>query len=284
VWGAINGLAAAGGPLLGGLLTEHVSWRAIFLVNLPVTAITIALTLAFVQASGRTPGVRPDVAGTCSFTVSAATLTYGLIRAGDDGFGAAVPLAMFGLAAVALAAFVWIERRSTHPLLDLSLFRRASFTAIMLGGTLLMISAFACLAFTSVWLQAVLGLNPVRAGLAMLPLAAASFVVSGVGARLLHNVPPRLTIGLGLLLIGAGAGLQGTLDADSAWTAIMPGLIVAGVGVGPAIPVLSSAAMAAVPHERGGMAGGAFNTFRQLGYALGMPYWGSCCGSASSTF
>jgi MFS family permease len=159
-------------------------------------------------------------------------------------------------------------------LLDLGLFRSASFTALMLGGLLLMASAFACLAFTSVWLQTVLDLGPVMAGLALLPMAATSFVASAASARLLHRVSPRLTIGIGLLLIGAGSGLQGVLDAGSAWTAIVPGLVVGGLGVGIAIPVLSSAAMAAAPHERGGMAGGAFNTFRQLGYALGVAVLG----------
>jgi EmrB/QacA subfamily drug resistance transporter len=274
VWGAVNGVAAAGGPILGGLLTEHMSWRAIFLVNPPVTAVTIALTLACVRETGRTPGVRLDVAGLCSFTICSGAVTYGLIRAGGDGFGAPVPLLMFGLAAVALAVFVAVERRARRPLLDLALFRSPSFGAIMLGGAMLMASAFACLAFTSVWLQAVLGLGPVKAGLALVPMAATSFVVSAAGARVLHRVPPRLTIGVGLLLIGAGAGLQGVLSAGSTWTAITPGLVVGGVGVGLAIPSLSSAAMTAVPHERGGMAGGALNTSRQLGYALGVAVLG----------
>jgi predicted MFS family arabinose efflux permease len=218
--------------------------------------------------------VRLDVAGLCSFTICSGAVTYGLIRAGGDGFGAPVPLLMFGLAAVALAVFVAVERRARRPLLDLALFRSPSFGAIMLGGAMLMASAFACLAFTSVWLQAVLGLGPVKAGLALVPMAATSFVVSAAGARVLHRVPPRLTIGVGLLLIGAGAGLQGVLSAGSTWTAITPGLVVGGVGVGLAIPSLSSAAMTAVPHERGGMAGGALNTSRQLGYALGVAVLG----------
>jgi EmrB/QacA subfamily drug resistance transporter len=274
VWGAVNGVAAAGGPVLGGLLTEHVSWRAIFLVNLPVTAVTIALTLVCVRETGRTPGVRPDLAGLCSFTACAGTLTYGLIRAGDDGFGATVPLVMFGLAALALLVFLVAERRVARPMLDLALFRSPSFTAIMIGGALLMASAFACLTFTSVWLQAVLGLGPVRAGLAVLPMAATSFVVSAAGARVSHRVPARLSIGVGLLLIGAGSGLQGVLSAGSTWTALVPGLVVGGFGVGLAIPALSAAAMAAAPRERGGMAGGALNTSRQLGFALGIAVLG----------
>jgi len=98
--------------------------------------------------------------------------------------------------------------------------------------------------------------------------------VSAAGARFMHRLPPRLSIGIGLLLIGTGSGLQAMLDAGSGWTAITPGLIVVGVGVGLSIPALSSAAMAAAPHERGGMAGGAINTFRQLGFALGIAVLG----------
>jgi EmrB/QacA subfamily drug resistance transporter len=274
VWGAVNGVAAAGGPILGGLLTQHVNWRSIFLVNLPVTVIAIALTLAVVGESRRARGARIDMPGMASFTACAGTLTYGLIRAGEDGFTAVTPLTMFLLAAVALAGFVVVERRSRHPLLDLGLFGNRSFVAVLVGGALLMASAFACLAFTSLWLQGVLGLGPVRAGAALIPLAGAAFVVSAVGARFLHRVPPRLSIGIGLLLIGAGSRLQAVLDAGSSSTAIILGLLVGGVGVGAAIPVLSSAAMSAVPPERGGMAGGALNTFRQLGYALGVAMLG----------
>ncbi|MEV5711779.1 MFS transporter [Actinoallomurus sp. NPDC052274] len=274
VWGAVNGLAAAGGPILGGLLTQHVNWRSIFLVNLPVTVITIVLTLAVVKESRRAGGARIDLPGMVSFTACAGTLTYGLIRAGDDGFTATMPLAMFALAAVTLAVFVVVETRTRHPLLDLGLFRNRSFVAVLVGGALLMASAFACLAFTSLWLQGALGLGPVRAGAALIPLALTSFVVSAAGARLLHGVSPRLSIGIGLLLIGIGSGLQAVLDAGSSSSAIMPGLIVGGVGVGLAIPVLSAAVMSAVPPERGGMAGGALNTFRQLGYALGIAVLG----------
>ncbi|GAA0323507.1 MFS transporter [Actinoallomurus spadix] len=274
VWGAVNGLAAAGGPILGGLLTQHVNWRSIFLVNLPVTVIAIALTLAVVGRPRPAGRARIDLPGMASFTASAGTLTYGLIRAGDDGFTAAAPLTMFALAAVTLAVFVLVETRTRHPLLDLGLFRNRSFVAVLVAGALLMASAFACLAFTSLWLQGALGLGPVRAGAALIPLALTSFVVSAAGARLLHGVPPRLSIGIGLLLVGAGSGLQAVLDAGSSATAIVPGLIVGGVGVGAAIPVLSAAVMSAVPPERGGMAGGALNTFRQLGYALGIAVLG----------
>lgn len=119
-------------------------------------------------------------------------------------------------------------------------------------------------------------MSPVGAGLVLLPLSAAGFVVAAVAGRLLHAVPPRLTIGGGLLLIGFGALLQAwMLDAGDGWTALVPGLLVTGVGVGAATPALAATAMGAVAPARAGMAGGALNTARQLGTALGIAVLGA---------
>jgi MFS family permease len=137
-------------------------------------------------------------------------------------------------------------------------------------------AAFGYLPFTTVWLQQVLGNGPVDAGLlGALPMAGASLVIGAVTGRLLQRVAPRWTVGLGLLLIAAGNLMQARLDAASTGTALIAGLIVAGVGVGAVLPSLSSAVLAEVPRERSGMAGGALNTFRQLGFALGVAVFGT---------
>jgi EmrB/QacA subfamily drug resistance transporter len=273
IWGATNGAASALGPLVGGLLTQHAGWRWIFLVNLPVSVLTIALTIA-VMPETRRPGVRIDVPGILSFTVFAGSLTYGLIRAGDDGWTAPLTVVMLVLAAVAIAVFLVIERKVAHPLLDLSLFRSASFSATITAGLILMGAAFAILAYTSVWLQGVLGLSPVAAGLALLPMAVCSLLVSALAGRALQNVSPRWTVGAGMLLVGIGAGLQSLVGAGSDALTLLPGLAVVGVGVGLAIPTLTSAAMSAAPPQLGGMVAGTLNTARQLGYALGVAVLG----------
>jgi len=146
---------------------------------------------------------------------------------------------------------------------------------VMAGALAYNLAAFAVLPYTSIWLQTVLGLSPVQGGLALLPLAATAFVVAAVGGRLLHGVQPRLTIGVGLALIGAGTLGQAVLGAGSSWPALLPGLIVAGIGTGLVSPALAGAALAAVEPERAGMAGGAVNTFRQLGYAFGVAVLGT---------
>ncbi|TDC22189.1 MFS transporter [Streptomyces sp. 8K308] len=280
VWGAVSGAASALGVLLGGVLTEYLAWPAIFLVNLPVSALTIALTWRYVPESrgGASAGVRVDWPGTVAFTLTAGTLTYGLIRGGEESWTDGLTLLSFTVAALALAMFVWVERRSAHPLLDLRLMRQPSFAALMVAGMVLTAAAFAHYAFTMLWLQDALGLSPVRAGLAVVPMAAAAFVVAGAGGRLLQRVPPWAAVSGGLLLIGVGVLAQTAISAGSSWTVLVPGLVVTGVGVGVAIPVLVSAALAAAPPERAGMASGAVNTFRQLGFALGVAVLGTIFG------
>ncbi|MEV6630444.1 DHA2 family efflux MFS transporter permease subunit [Actinoplanes sp. NPDC051470] len=274
VWGAVSGASAAAGPILGGLLTEGVNWRAIFLVNIPVAVVTVVLTWKVVPET-RNPAGRVDWAGGAAFTVAAAALTYALIAGGEHGWSGPRTVSGLAIAAVALLGFVAVERKQAHPLLDLRLFRSASFTALMIAAVVLQGAAFGPLAYVSVWLQSLLGLGPVDAGLVVLPLCVASFVVSAAVGRLLHGISPRMPVGVGLLFIGAGALLMTLVGPGSGWGALVPGLAVAGVGVGLAMPVLVSATLAAVPHERAGMAGAAVNTFRQLGMALGIAVLGT---------
>ncbi|MBB5122026.1 multidrug MFS transporter [Streptomyces eurocidicus] len=273
-WGAVSGAASAAGPVLGGLLTEHLDWRWIFFVNLPISVLAIVMTLRFVAVppARRSRGV--DLPGMAAFTVAAGAATYALIKGSDNGWGSATTLGLFGLAAVALLAFLLIEKRRREPLLDLSLFRQGSFSGLMVAAVLLSVAAFSYLAYTSLWLQSVRGMGPVTAGLTCLPMSLAAFLVASLSGRFLHGASPRWTVGPGLLLIGAGAFLQATIDADSSWTVLVPGLAVTGVGVGLATPMLASAALASVAPERGGMASGAVNTARQLGNALGIAVLG----------
>jgi EmrB/QacA subfamily drug resistance transporter len=271
VWGSVNGAAAAAGPIAGGLLTAHFGWRWIFLVNLPVSVVAVALTLLAIPESRDPRGRRVDVPGMVSFTVATASLTYTLIR---GSWGSGLTITMAAVAAAAAIAFVAIERTQCDPMLDLALLRNPSFTAIIGAGALLSAAAFAGLAYESLWLQSVLGLSAIKAGLVMIPMSLAAFVLSAAVGRRLHTSSPRLLIGGGLLVIAAGAGAQAVIRSGSSWAVIMPGLAIAGIGVGLSIASLSSTAMAAVPSSRAGMAAGAVNTFRQLGYAFGIAVLG----------
>lgn len=271
IWAAVNGAASAAGPLIGGLLTTHFGWRWIFLVNLPVSVLAVVLTVLVVRET-RNPHPRAiDLPGMVSFTVAVATLVYALIR---GSWQSGTTLGFFAVAAVAALVFVVVERRRREPMLDLSLLRNASFTTLLVTAALLPAAAWAAWAYQTMWLQSVLGLSPIQAGLVSLPASLTTFAVSVVVGRVLHTSSPRLLIGTGMLIIAAGALAQGTVRVGSSWSVVLPGLFLVGVGAGLVLGPLSAAAMAAVPGHRAGMAAGAVNTFRQLGYAIGIAVLG----------
>ncbi|MFF1548556.1 MFS transporter [Streptomyces sp. NPDC058291] len=283
MWGAVNGAAAAAGPILGGLLTEHLNWRWIFLVNLPVAAVALYIGARHLTSSATRSDRRVDLPGTIGFTLVATLLIFGLIRSGEDGWGDGLTLTLFGGSALALLLFVLVERGRRDPMLDLRLMRTPSFATLMAGAVVFSAAAFANLVFVSVWAQSVLGFSPVKAGLILMPFSGMSFVAAGLAGRFLANVAPQYPIGGGLLLIGVGSFLEMSVSGTSGWTALLAGFLVSGAGVGIASPVLASAALAAAPPDRAGMAGGAANTFRQLGFALGIPAVGTILSGVIAT-
>ncbi|MFF3271919.1 MFS transporter [Streptomyces chrestomyceticus] len=276
IWGGTSGAAAAVGPVLGGVLTQYIDWRAIFLVNLPLTAVAVWITLRSVQESHGDRTARIDWPGAGAFTLCAGALTYGLMRGGEEGWTESGTLLALAVALLSLVAFVAVERRARQPLLDLKLMRRPAFAVLMAAALLLQAAAFPYLTYVGLWVQNILGLSPVMGGVAVLPMAVASMAVGMFGGRYLHRLAPRLPIGLGLLLIGAGPLLHVLLLNDnSGWAVLVPGLLISGLGIGMSMPVLVSAALGTAPPQRAGMASGAVNTFRQLGYALGIAILGT---------
>jgi EmrB/QacA subfamily drug resistance transporter len=271
IWGAVNGAASALGPIIGGLLTVNFGWRWIFLVNLPVSVVAVALTLRVVTESRDPHPRRVDLPGMFTFTVAAAALTYALIR---GAWHSAETITLIAVAVVAVAAFIVAERRNPAPMLDLKLLRNPTFTAMLLAGALLSAAAWAGMTYQSLWFQSVLGLSAIKAGLVVLPCAACAFLVSGQVGRFLHRTSPRWMVGTGLLVIGVGALIQAVLRENSSWPVVIPGLVLVGIGAGLAMASLTSTAMSAVPWQQAGMAGGALSAFRQLGYALGIAVLG----------
>jgi EmrB/QacA subfamily drug resistance transporter len=275
VWGAVSGAGAATGPIVGGLLTEHLSWRWIFFVNLPISVVAIVLALAVLDGSRGEHQARPDPIGLISFTGFAAVLTFAFIRAGDDGWVTGSTLALIGVGLAALAVFIVAERTVAEPMLDLSLFAGRRFVGVMIVALTLPLAAYSYLAYASIWLQSVLALSPIQAGLVFLPLSLAAFTVSAGIGRKLHDTDPRWIIGIGMFFVGAGALAQAVLGAGSRWPSLLIGLFLAGIGVGLVTPTMTSAVMSSVPVHRGGMAAGALNTGRQLGFAFGIAVLGT---------
>jgi len=276
MWGAVSGASSAIGPLVGGPLTEFLSWRWIFFVNLPVTVVAIVMGVLVLRDDQARQKRRVDVAGVVVFSAAIGSLAFGMIRASEYGWNAPSCWQALGLGAALLLAFVVLERRIAEPLIELPLLRNRIFSGVLIAALLLNFAAYVSLTYSSIWMQSVLGLSPVTTGLVALPMSAASFAVSASLGRVMHRLRPGRVIGGGLLLIGVGDLLGFALvHAWASWPALLPGFLVVGLGIGLATPPLSSTGTAAVPAERGGMAGGAIYTARQVGFAFGIALLGS---------
>ena len=275
VWGAVTGLAVAVGPVVGGALTSGLSWRWIFFVNLPIGVAVVAITLTRVHESRDPTPRRPDWAGFVTFTAALSFLVFGLIKSSERGFTDALVLGCFAAATVLMAAFLAFEVTGRHPMFDLSLFRKPTFTGGSIAAFGVSASIFAMLLYLTLYLQDVLGFSALATGVRLLTASAGIFVVAGVAGRLSSHVPVRLLIGPGLIIVAAGLMLMRGLDASSAWTHLAPGLVVAGVGVGLINPPLASTAVGVVQPRQAGMASGINSTFRQVGIATGIALLGS---------
>jgi EmrB/QacA subfamily drug resistance transporter len=270
IWGATVGGAVAIGPLVGGALTDGLGWEWIFFVNVPIGIAAIALTLTKVGES-RMPDAEPvDWPGVVVFSSSLFLLVFALVRGNAEGWGS-FPIAGSLIGAVLLlCAFVAIEARSSHPMLELGLFRKPAFVGVSIVAFSLSASMFAMFLYITIYMQDILGYDPLEAGVRFLPITLVSFFAAPIAGRLLTRVPARAFFGAGLTLVGIGLLLMGGLSDDSEWTALLAGFIVAGAGIGMTNPAIASIAVGVVPDEKAGMGSGINNTFRQVGIATGI--------------
>jgi EmrB/QacA subfamily drug resistance transporter len=274
-YGATIGASFAVGPLVGGLLTSGLDWQWIFLVNLPIGLLCIWITRAFVEES-RDPRWRGiDWPGQITLTAGLFLLVLGLLRGNEQGWTSTAILAELSGAAVALAAFVLVEMRAREPMLPLRLFRDRSFTGAQVAAFAISASFFALFLYMTLYLQQILGLSAIEAGLVYLPGTLVMLFVSAGTANLGAKVPARLMVGCGLGLVAIGMALFTIADADSSWTVVLPGVLVACVGTGLFNPAVSAVALGSVPVEQSGLAAGVNDTFRQAGIAVGVAALGA---------
>jgi EmrB/QacA subfamily drug resistance transporter len=275
VWGATVGGAVAIGPLIGGLITEHFGWEWIFFVNIPIGAVAILLTEVRLANVAAQDPQRIDLPGLATFSGGLFLLIFGLIRGNPEGWGSAPIVASLGGSAALLLAFVAIEARSDHPMLDLDLFRKPAFNGVSAVAFGLSAGMFAMFLYLTIYMQGVLGFSPLETGLRFLPLTVLSFVASPISGKLSHRVPIRVLVGLGLGLVGVGLMLMHGLEPDSDISALLPGFLVAGIGIGLTNPGIGQAAIAVVPAAKSGMGSGINTTFRQVGIATGVASLGA---------
>jgi len=275
VWGAITGVAVSLGPVLGGVITTGISWRGIFLVNVPIGVLGVAVTLWKVEESREAHPGRPDWAGFAFLTGGLVSLVYGLTRASETNWGNGAVLITLALGVLLLVGFLVAESTGSHPLFDLHLFRTPTFVGGLVAAFTMNGSFFAMFVYLVLYLQDLLGYSALHTGLCLLTSTGGMFVSAAISGRLSEHVPVRWLIAPGLTLVGVGLLLMTGLAATSTWTHLLPGLIVGGVGSGLVNPPLASTAVGVVTPQRAGMASGINSTLRQVGFATSIAALGT---------
>lgn len=278
VWSGVGAAALAVGPLIGAVLTEAFGWQSIFLLNLPLGVLMLFLARAAVPASrdalqADRPGV--DLVGLVSSSVALFALVLGLTQANASGWTSMRLWGWLGLAAAAAAVFVVAERRSSAPLLDLSLFRPPNVAAANVLALLSLAVMCSVFFFLSLYLQLAMSFSPTHTGLALLPMTVVIAVLAPVAGWLVSRVGARLLISTGMALAAVGLLLLAGLDPSWGLWELLPALLIEGLGIGLAATPITAAAMAEVPDERSGMAGATLNVFRMVGLSLGVAVMGA---------
>jgi EmrB/QacA subfamily drug resistance transporter len=271
VWGALSGLGFAIGILLGGLLTQATSWRLVFFINIPVAAATIVALPRLVADSRLNNRGAFDSTGALTATGALFALVFALLNANDYGWDSPAIHTGLGLAVVLLAGFAAIELRSAAPLVPPAFVHRRTNLVPNALQFLLGASLPAAFFLLTLYLQQVLGYSPLRAGLAYLPLAAGVASATGIANALVGRARPRPLAATGLGTAAAGLALLSHADASSAYTtAVLPGLLLVGLGAGLSFVAITTAALARVDNEQAGLASGLLSTSVQIGLSLGL--------------
>lgn len=275
-YGATIGASFAIGPLVGGALTSGLGWRWIFLINLPIGLLALAMTRARV-AESRDPAARSiDWPGQSVLAAGMFLLVLALLRGNGDGWTSPQIVIELAAAALLLVAFVIIELRVRHPMLPMRTFRNRPFTAAQVGAFAISGSFFAIFLYTTLYLQDVLHLSPIQAGLVYMPGTVVCFVVSAVSAQLgERGVSMRTMISLGLGLVAIGMVALTVAGVGSSWVVILPGSIIAMIGTGLFNPSVSNVALSSLSEDQSGLAAGVNDTFRQTGIAVGIAALGA---------
>ncbi|MFE5309845.1 MFS transporter [Isoptericola sp. NPDC056605] len=269
-YGAVAGIGASVGLVVGGLLADLVSWRAGFLVNLPIGIVMLIAGLRVLPETPRSPG-RFDIAGALLATAGPAALVYGFVRAGDDGWAAPVPLASIGLGAVLLLGLVAVERTARQPVMPLSLFKNRERVGAYAARMLFIGAMMGFFLLTSQYLQDERGFSALAAGLAFFPMTVVNFVVAIAVPRLQQRTSGPLLLVVGLVLATAGMGWLAAIDATTSYAlGVALPMALIGAGQGLAFGPLTASGIAGVRTSDAGAASGIVNSVHQLGGALGM--------------
>src|SRR5215212_8452192 len=276
IWAGVSALALAIGPLVGGLLTEHINWSWIFFVNVPIGAIAIVASLILIpESKDESAEQRLDLPGLVTSAVGLFAFTYGLIEGNTYGWMSTRIMASFLVAAVMLVAFVLLERHQRIPMLDLSLFKNPTFTGANLSVLLVALAMFGVFFFVSLYMQGILGYSAVQAGAAFLPLTALIVVVAPITGRSTDRFGSRWLITVGMILLAIQLLYFSRLGVEESYWTIFPGMIIGGFGMAMVMTPSAAAAVRALPVDKSGVGSAVLNAFRQVGGAVGIALMGA---------
>jgi EmrB/QacA subfamily drug resistance transporter len=282
IWAGVSAMALAIGPLVGGLLVEHANWNWIFFINVPVGVIGFLTAPMFINESrDQSVEQRLDLPGLIASAVGLFSLTYAFIEANQYGWGSPRILGSFAVAAVAFGAFVLLELHQRVPMLDLNLFRNRTFAGA--NGSMLFVglAMFGTFFFVSLYMQNVLHYSPTQAGASFLPMTLLIILIAPRAGALTDKVGSRWLVGSGMTLLAVMLFYYSELGLHESFWALLPGLLIGGVGMGLTMTPLTAAAMSAVAVDKAGVGSAVLNSARQVGGSLGIAVMGAIVAAGS---
>ncbi|MFI2762691.1 MFS transporter [Streptomyces echinatus] len=276
VWAGVSALGFTAGPVVGGFMLDHAWWGSIFLINLPVAAVSIVAVILLVPESRNPTGGRPDLLGAFLSVAAMVGIVYAVVVSPEKGWGSGETLVP-GLAGLLLmGVFIQWERHISHPMLSMSLFRDRMFGFAAAGGILVAFGMSGALFLLTQYLQFLEGFSPIKAGFATAPMAATVVVfnLTGFGARVLRRTGPGRAVMVGVPLIAVGTATAGFFVGHGYW-GILVGLVLIGSGVGLAMPAVANSIMTAISRTRAGTGAGVNGTLQELGASLGVAVLGA---------
>jgi EmrB/QacA subfamily drug resistance transporter len=281
IWSAISVSGVALGPIVGGAIVEYASWEWIFLINVPIGIIALLVTMAVVRESKDESGtVATDIPGTLLITGFIASLTWGLIEAGERGWTDSVILASFAIAAVLLPVFIFVESRTERPMIPLQFFRSRTFTGANVDSFMIAFLITGVSFFMTLYQQNIHGFSAIKTGLALLPMVLVMMVFSPISGSMINRFGSRVLLSFGMIVTGIGTLLLLLAGTEASYYAILPSFVVMGFGMSFIWAPMTTAVLNSVPSDKSGVASAVNGSLREIGTAFGVALLGTLANRA----
>jgi EmrB/QacA subfamily drug resistance transporter len=276
MWAGVSAIALALGPLVGGWLTQDVTWRAIFFINVPIAVVAVFVTLfAAEESRDETASRQVDFPGIATLTVGLTALVLALVEGNAWGWGSPGIVALLATAVVGLVSFALIERRSAAPIVDFAFFRSRSFLGANIVAFSISFGMFAVFFFLALYMQNILGYGPLETGVRFLPMTIVIMFAGPLAGRMSDRIGPRTPLVIGLLLVAVSLGWQSRIGVDTSFGFLVVPFILLGVGMGFTMSPMSTAAMNSVDRSKAGVASGTLSMTRMVGGTFGVAALGA---------